>query len=188
MDRGWGGGPALRASLNDAALRYGGSGFLHKHPVHRAPPSLPSLQVSPHFQPQSSAWVCSPNPTFEDPSLCAMVDTLSGLGEQGWGQDHLRRSHSVLPASDWCCLLFPSENEAPFRLVSSPLGLQVPPHFLSSPFSFLSPWSCLAVRGSFLSFQLSRPPASVQKGLCEYCSISDVFSMPLWSEMDSTTS
>ena len=127
-------------------------------------------------------------PHLRTEPLCAMVDTLSGLGEQGWGQDHLRRSHSVLPASDWCCLLFPSENEAPFRLVSSPLGLQVPPHFLSSPFSFLSHWSCLAMRGSFLSFQLSRSPASVRKGLCEYCSISDVFSMHLWSEMDSTSS
>ena len=138
---------------------------------------------------------CSPlpgsalqTPHLRTQPLCAMVDTLSGLGERGWGQDHLQRSHSVLPASDWCCLLFPSENEAPFRLVSSPLGLQVPPHFLSSPFSFLSHWSCFSMRGSFLSFQLSSSPASVQKGLCEYCSISDVFSMHLWSEMDSTSS
>ncbi|CAI9160991.1 unnamed protein product [Rangifer tarandus platyrhynchus] len=54
-------------------------------------------------------------PHLRTQPLCAMVDTLSGLGEQGWAQDRLPRSHSVLPASDWCCLLFPSEKEAPFR-------------------------------------------------------------------------
>ena len=76
-------------------------------------------------------------PHLRTQPLGAMVDILSGLGEQGWGQDHLRRSHSVLPASDWCCLLFPSENEAPFHPGELPPELQAPPHFLSSSLSFI---------------------------------------------------
>ncbi|CAI9160979.1 unnamed protein product [Rangifer tarandus platyrhynchus] len=127
-------------------------------------------------------------PHLRTQPLCAMVDTLSGLGEQGWGQDRLPRSHSVLLPLTGAAFSSHQRMRLPSVPVSSPLGLQVPPHFLSSPFSFLSHWSCLAMRGSFLSFQVSRSPARVQKGLCEYCSISDVFSMHLWREMNSTSS
>ena len=87
---------------------------------------------------------CSPlpgsalqTPHLRTQPLCAMVDTLSGLGEQSWGQDHLWSSHSVLPASDWCCLFFPSENEAPFHPSELPPELQAPPHLLSSSLSFI---------------------------------------------------
>ena len=44
------------------------------------PPSCP-LRMSPHSQPQSSAWVCSPNPTFQDPALVCS----GGLPAQAWG-------------------------------------------------------------------------------------------------------
>ena len=66
------------------------------------PPSC-LLRMSPHSQPQSSAWVCSPNPTFQHPALVCS-GALSGwcplsplrLGGQGWGQQPVYRSHCVL--------------------------------------------------------------------------------------------
>ena len=44
------------------------------------PPACP-LRMSPHSQSQSSAWVCSPNPTFQDPALVCS----GGLPAQAWG-------------------------------------------------------------------------------------------------------
>ena len=61
------------------------------------------LRMSPHSKPQSSAWLCSPNPTFQHPALVCS-GALSGwcplsplrLGGQGWGQQPVYRSHCVL--------------------------------------------------------------------------------------------
>ena len=47
------------------------------------PPSHP-LRMSPHGQPQSSAWVCSPKPTFQHPALSAVVDTLEVETLSSW--------------------------------------------------------------------------------------------------------
>ena len=59
------------------------------------PPSCP-LRMSPHSQPQSSAWFSSPNPTFQHPALVCSGGHPLRLGGQGWGQYPVYRSHSVL--------------------------------------------------------------------------------------------
>ena len=59
------------------------------------PPSCP-LRMSPHSQPQSSAWFSSPNPTFQHPALVCSGGHPLRLGGQGWGQQPLYRSHCVL--------------------------------------------------------------------------------------------
>ena len=48
-------------------------------------PSHPP-RTSPHSPQQSSAWVCSPNPTFQYPALVCSGGHPLKLGGQGWGQ------------------------------------------------------------------------------------------------------
>ena len=137
-----------------------------------SPHSRP-LRISPQSQPQSSAWVCSPNPTFQHPEpLSAVVDTLSGwVGRAGVSTLCTRLTlcccHRLLVCS------LSTENEA--RLLSQ-LGspseglswiwrpdlssdrpkVQVPLQFLSCYFSFFFFLSYLSTQKSFLTFSLSK--------------------------------
>ena len=54
------------------------------------------LRTFPHRPQQSSAWVCSSNPTFQHPALVCTGGHPLRLGGQGWGQYPVYRSHSVL--------------------------------------------------------------------------------------------
>ena len=147
------------------------------------PPSC-CLRMSPHSQPQSSAWVWSPNPTFQHPALvCSSGHTLR-LGGQGWGQQPVYRSHSVLHTG--CCVLFPQRMSLSFcpnwappseglpwmwrPLLSSdpPWVLRVPSRFFSS----LILLSYLAQQESFLSFQVSKFLCPCSAGFCENFSTS----------------
>ena len=124
-------------------------------PVCRAPPSLPSLRMSPQSQLQSSAWVCSPNPTFQHPEpLSAAGDTLSG-----WvGRAGVSTPCTGLTLS--CChrlaATFSSPDVESTLLFLLPSGLQVPSRFFSSSFSFFFLLTYLAQQESFLSFPVSQ--------------------------------
>ena len=90
----------------------------------------------PQSRPQSSAWVCSPNPTFQHPEpLSAVVDTLSGWVDRA-GQGSVPRVQVSLcpPATCWL-----------------PCSL---PRMWSSPLSFCSPQGC---RSHLASFPLPFP-------------------------------
>ena len=94
------------------------------------------LRMSPQSRPQSSAWVCSPNPTFQHPEpLSAVVDTLSGWVDRA-GQGSVPRVQVSLcpPATCWL-----------------PCSL---PRMWSSPLSFCSPQGC---RSHLASFPLPFP-------------------------------
>ena len=116
---------------------------------------------------------------------------VSGWGPQGWGMDHLCRSHSVLLATDWLLCPPPVALEAPLlsQLISPPVrGL---PLIWESLLSFSSP---LRGRGPLLfpllfllpssffcptrlhgdlscPFRYTRSSVSVLQVLCENCSI-----------------
>ena len=65
-----------------------------------APHSYP-LWPSPHSQHHSPSWVCSPIPVFQHlVPVCTSLTPVSGWGMQGYGTDHLCRSHSILHATD----------------------------------------------------------------------------------------
>ena len=168
------------------------------------PPSRPR-RMSPRGQPQSSAWVCSPKPTFQRPALvCSGGHPWGGhplrLGGQGRAQHPICRSHCPAATRRSPCSL-PQRvklsfcpNWAPpesgchgcghlFSLQIPP-SLQVPSQFLSSSFSFFSGPTWLS-RNLSCPFWWWRFFASVQRGLCENCSNSDVFLMHLWREMNS---
>ena len=66
-----------------------------------------------------------------------------------------------------------------------PPSLQVPSQFLSSSFSFFFFGPTWISRSLSYSFRWWRFSASVQRGLCENSSNSDVFLMHLWREMNS---
>ena len=104
------------------------------------PPSRP-LRMSPHVQPHSSAWVYSPNPTFQHPGLVCIRGHRIRLGGLGWGQYPVCRSHSVLHAG--CRLLFPQRTRSPSVPTELPpvrgfpgcgdlSSLQIPPGFCGS--------------------------------------------------------
>ena len=59
------------------------------------PPCL-SCRLSPHSPQQSSAWVCSPDLTFQHPALVCSGGHPPRLGGQGRGQYPVYTSHSVL--------------------------------------------------------------------------------------------
>ena len=75
------------------------------------PPACP-LRMSPHSQPQSSAWVCSPIPTFQHPALVCSGGHPLRLRGQGWAQQPVYRSHSVLHTG--CSILFPQRMSLSF--------------------------------------------------------------------------
>ena len=133
------------------------------------------LRMSPHSKPQSSAWLCSPNPTFQHPALVCIAGHASKAGWAGLGSVPCVQV-SLCPAATHClpCSL-PTEHEAVLLSKLSslseglprswrphfhlPAGLQAPTHFLSSSFSFFFLLSYPTEQDSFLSFQIS-------KGLC----------------------
>ena len=55
-----------------------------------------SCRMSPHGPQQSSAWVCSPDATFQHPALFCSSGHSLRLGGHGRGQYPVYRSHSVL--------------------------------------------------------------------------------------------
>ena len=79
---GWKGcsGLLVWASFTNGTLLSGGSGFHHKHPGCRAPPSCPSFTMFPHSQLQSSASVRFTNPTFQHPALVCIAGHASKAG------------------------------------------------------------------------------------------------------------
>ena len=115
-----------------------------------SPHSRP-LRISPQSQPQSSAWVCSPNPTFQHPEpLSAVVDTLSGwVGRAGVSTPC---TGLTLSSCHTLAAMFssPDVEFTPFFLL--PSGLQVPSCFFSSSFSFFFLLNYLTQQESFLSF------------------------------------
>lgn len=66
-----------------------------------------------HSQPQSSPWVCPPEPKLQHPVPAHTSGRVPGWGARGGGPDHLCRSSSILPTtSPLLC--------SPPRLRSSP--------------------------------------------------------------------
>ena len=116
-----------------------------------SPPHSRPLRISPQSQPQSSAWVCSPNPTFQHPEpLSAVVDTLSGwVGRAGVSTPC---TGLTLSSCHTLAAMFssPDVEFTPFFLL--PSGLQVPSCFFSSSFSFFFLLNYLTQQESFLSF------------------------------------
>ena len=147
------------------------------------PPSV-SCRMSPHSPQQSSAWVCSPDLTFQHPALVCSSGHSLRLGGQGRGQYPVYRSHSLLLPQT--VGVFSSHREWGSPSVSSglpllvrsfsgcgdlsslqiPPGLQVPLHFLSCSFSFFFLLSYLSKQESFLTFSLST--ACVHRGLWKF--------------------
>ena len=110
--RGCNGGSSLWASVNKGALLSGGQAssisILVIELVHHPRP----LRLSAHSPQQSSAWVCSPDPTFQHPAFDAAADTLSGWVGRGGISTlctglTLSCCNRLLPCS------LPAENEAP---------------------------------------------------------------------------
>ena len=136
-DRGWDGGPALGASLNNAALllwwfRLPPQAFPFAELL---PPSCP-LTMSPHSQPQSSAWISSPNPTFQHPAfVCSGGHPSQAWGAGLWLVPSVEVSLSCLPLAGTA-----SSSHKRMRLpsvpVSSPKGCRS--HLTSSPHQFPS--------------------------------------------------
>ena len=128
------------------------------------PPSC-LLRMSPHSQPQSSAWVCSPVPTFQHPALVCSGGHPLRLRGQGWAQQPVYRSHSVLHTG--CSVLFPQRmslsfcpNWAPpsegLPWMWRPLLSSDPPrvcrsHSTSFPVPFPSSFSCPTCQSKNLS-------------------------------------
>ena len=70
-------------------------------------PPCHSHRASPHRPQQSSAWVCSPGPTFQPPALVCSGGHPLRLGGQGWGWYPC--AGLLCPAASDCCrVLFPS--------------------------------------------------------------------------------
>ena len=163
------------------------------------PPSCP-LRMSPHSPPQSSAWVCSPSPTFQHPALVCSGGLPLRLHGQGWGQQPVYRSHSVLHTG--CSVLFPQRmslsfcpNWAPcsegLPWMWRPLLSSVPPWFCGShPASFPPSFFCPTWLSRNLScpFRSPRSSAHVLQGSVRIFPLQDVFLMLLWREMNSTSS
>ena len=108
------------------------------------------LRMSPQSRPQSSAWVCSPNPTFQHPEpLSAVVDTLSGwVGRAGLSTPC---TGLTLSSRHMLAAMFSSPDVEFTPLFLLPSGLQVPSRFFSSSFSFFFLLTYLAQQES-LSF------------------------------------
>ena len=137
--------------------------------------------MSPHSTSQSSAWVCSPNPTFQHPALVCIAGHASTAGWAGLGSASCVQV-SLCPAATHClpCSL-PTENEALLSKMSSPseglpwiwrhlLTLISPqgcrPQPTSSPLLFPSSFFSLTLQSRNLScpFRFPRASASVQLG------------------------
>ena len=149
-----------------------------------SPHSRP-LRISPQSQPQASAWVCSPNPTFQHPEpLSAVVDTLSGwVGRAG--------------VSTPCTGLTLSSCHTLAAMFSSP-DVEFTP-FLSAPLRVAGPILLLfLLLFLLLSFELphsagillvllgvSRPLLIFCRGSVRIVTFADVFLIHLWREINS---
>ena len=100
--------PPPKHHLTTTLCFYGRPGFLHRHSQLRIS-SLPSPQLSPHSQQQSSPQVCSPNPQHSSPQPpSAPADTRLMLGHAGlWHGPSIcvGLTLSCLPQMG-CCTLF----------------------------------------------------------------------------------
>lgn len=91
--------------------------------LHFGAPHSCLLRPSPHSHHQSTSWVCSPIPVFQHlVPVYTSLTPVSGWGIQGYGTDHLCRSHSILHATDHLLHYPPS--------TSSSLSVQLIPHLL----------------------------------------------------------
>ena len=125
----------------------------------------------PHSQPQSSAWVCSLEPTFQHPALVCSGGRASYAGWAGQGSGPCVQVSLCPAATHWLPCSLPMENEVLLRSKLSspseglpqiwrPLLTCRPQHtsslvpFPSFFFSFLFLFllSCLAQQESFLYF------------------------------------
>ena len=70
------------------------------------------LSMSPHSTPQSSAWVCSPNPTFQHPALVCIGGHASKAGWAGLGSAPCVQVSLCPAATRWLPCFLPTENEA----------------------------------------------------------------------------
>ena len=145
------------------------------------------------------------SPRSSTQPLSAVVDTLEvdtlRLGGQGRAQHPICSSHGPaatrgLPCSlpqrmrlSFCPNWAPAVRGPPgcrhLLSLQIPPSLQVPSQFLSSSFSFFFSGPTWLCRNLSCPFRWWRFFASVQRGLCENCSNSDVFLMHLWREMNS---
>ena len=110
-------------------------------PVCRAPPSLPSLRMSPQSQPQSSAWVCSPNPTFQHAALFFIGGHASKVGWAVLASVPCVQLSLCPAATCWFPCSLVTENEALLlsKLSSPSEGL---PLIWRPRLSFISPQGC----------------------------------------------
>ena len=167
----------------------GGPDFLHEH-CQLWSSSLPSFQAVPSQPTAILSLGLLFKPHVPAPSPCVHQRTLiSGWAMQGCGMDHLCRSHSVLPATDWLLSSPPSPRSSP-SVPDLPVGegaspdvgtsphLQFPargagpvllPLLFLFPSSFFHPtW----LHGDLsCPFRCPRSSASVQQMFCENCSI-----------------
>lgn len=116
--------------------------------------SLPSLRMSPQSQLQSSAWVCSPNPTFQHPRPCLQQGTPSQAGGHGRGQ------YPCTGLTLSCCHTLAARSL--HRMWSPPFSFCCPQGHRSHLPSFPPPFhsnfllTYLAQQESFLSFYVSQ--------------------------------
>ena len=111
-ERGCNGGSSLWASVNKGALLSGGQVSSISILVIEVLPHPRPLRMSPPSPQQSSAWLCSSDPTFQHPAFDAAADTLSGWVGRGGISTlctglTLSCCNRLLPCS------LPAENEAP---------------------------------------------------------------------------
>ena len=101
-------------------------------------PHSHSFRMFPHSQPQSSAWVCCPEPTFQHPALVCSGGRASHAGWAGQGSGP-RVQVSLYPAATrWLPCPLPMENEVllPSKLSSPSEGL---PQIWRPLLTFISP-------------------------------------------------
>ena len=163
------------------ALLCGGSGFLHKHPVYRAPPSLLCPQGVSSLPTAVLCLDLRSEPHISAPSPC--LQWWACLS--GWvGRAGVRTPCAGLTLS--CChtrvvMFSPTENEALFlpklrsptrafpgcgdcSSLSCPPRLQAPSHFLSSSFCFFFLLAYLAQQECICPYRFPRASASGQLG------------------------
>ena len=145
--------------------------FPHSHP----------LRMSPQSTPESFAWVCSPNPTFQHPALVFIAGRASKAEWAGLGSVPCVQVSPCPAATHSLPCSLPTENEALLSKMSSPseglpwiwrhlltfISLQgCRPKPTSSPLLFPSSFFCPTLQSRTLScpFRFLRASASLQLG------------------------
>ena len=155
----------------------------HAFPCVELLPHSHPLRMFPHSQLKSSAWVCSPDPTFQHPALVCSGGHPLRLGGQGRAQYPVYRSHSVLPPHAGCHVLFPGCGVHPS--LSAPLRVAGP---ISLLFLFLFLLSLDLPRSAGILLVLlgvSGPLLIFCGGSVRIVTFADVFLMRLWREINS---